>query len=254
LSNALKFTHRGHIALRLLHGVAPGIARIEVHDSGIGIPQELHATLFMPFTQADSSTTRRFGGSGLGLSICRELATLMGGDVGLESDGHSGSCVWVELPLQAADEHDLSTLAGALEAPPPQPLRGLRVLLAEDNPVNRLIVGAMLARLGAEVVEADDGAQAIRQAGEAMPPVHVVLMDLHMPEIDGIEATRRLRAQPATAHLPIIALTAAVLDAERAQAQQAGMNGFVAKPAAEGELLRALWAYVPVASTAPPIG
>ena len=246
LSNALKFTYRGGIEMRLLQGRA-GVARIEVHDTGIGVSAELRATLFTPFTQADSSTTRRFGGSGLGLSICRELATLMGGDVGLDSDGVSGSCVWVELPLQAVDQDDLSTIAGTLETlPPQQPLQGMRVLLAEDNPVNRLIVGAMLARLGAEVIEADNGAEAIRKASQARPAVHAVLMDLHMPEIDGIEATRRLRADPATAHLPIIALTAAVLEAERAQAQSAGMNGFVAKPAGEGELLRALWAYAPL--------
>ncbi|MET0383036.1 MAG: ATP-binding protein [Burkholderiaceae bacterium] len=246
LSNALKFTYRGGIELRLLRR-GSGSARIEVRDSGIGVREELRATLFKPFTQADSSTTRRFGGSGLGLSICRELASLMGGDVGLDSDGASGSCAWVELPLESAADDDFTTIAGALDEPAQQPLRGMRVLLAEDNPVNRLIVGAMLGRLGAEVVEAADGAEAIRRASQPSPPLHAVLMDLHMPETDGIEATRRLRAQPATAHLPIIALTAAVLDAERAQAQAAGMNGFVAKPAAEGELLRALWPYAPAA-------
>ena len=244
LSNALKFTFAGSIELRLTRSAAD-VARIEVRDTGIGVREELRATLFRPFTQADSSTTRRFGGSGLGLSICSELATLMGGTVGLDSDGISGSCVWVELPLDPADDEELTTIAGALEEPPQQPLLGLRVLLAEDNPVNRLIVGAMLGRLGAEVVEADNGAEAIRKASQPGARFHAVLMDLHMPEIDGIEATRRLRAQPATAHLPIIALTAAVLDAERAQAHAAGMNGFVPKPAAEGELLRALWTYVP---------
>ena len=126
-------------------------ARIEISDTGIGVSPELRATLFQPFTQADSSTTRRFGGSGLGLSICRELATLMGGDVGLDSDGRTGSCAWVELPLVAASEDDFSTIASPLDETPQQPLDGMRVLLAEDNPVNRLIVGAMLARLGAEV-------------------------------------------------------------------------------------------------------
>ena len=128
---------------------------------------------------------------------------------------------------------------------PPQPLAGMRVLLAEDNPVNRLIVGAMLTRLGAEVLEATDGRVAIERASSESRSLHAVLMDLHMPEIDGLEATRRLRAQPSTADLPIIALTAAVLEAERSQAQAAGMNGFLPKPAAEGDLLRALWAYVP---------
>ena len=244
LSNALKFTDRGRIHVHLFRRTHD-VARIEINDTGIGVSAELRATLFQPFTQADSSTTRRFGGSGLGLSICRELATLMGGDVGLDSDGRTGSCAWVDLPLVAANEDDFTTIALPLDEPPQQPLLGMRVLLAEDNPVNRLIVGAMLSRLGAEVIVAANGREAIQHASHAPGDVHAILMDLHMPEVDGLEATRQLRAQPTTAHLPIIALTAAVLDAERAQAHAAGMNGFVAKPAGEADLLRALWAYVP---------
>jgi PAS domain S-box-containing protein len=248
LSNALKFTDRGRIDLHLVRSARTGEcgaggARIEVRDSGIGVPSGLRDVLFLPFTQADSSTTRRFGGSGLGLSICRELATLMGGEVGCDSDGVHGSTFWVELPLHPAQGEDM-TLPGAL-AVPAQPLLGMRVLLAEDNPVNRLIVGAMLGRLGADVVEAEDGAHAVRVASRATPTLHAVLMDLHMPEIDGLEATRLLRAQEATAHLPVIALSAAVLDAERAQAQAAGMNGFLAKPTSEADLLRVLWPFAP---------
>ena len=244
LSNALKFTNRGRIRVSLARR-DPETVRIEIDDTGIGVSAELRATLFQPFTQADSSTTRRFGGSGLGLSICRELALLMGGNVGLDSDGRTGSCAWVDLPLVTASEDDFTTIASPLEESPQQPLSGMTVLLAEDNPVNRLIVGAMLARLGAEVIEAANGVEAIAQASRAPGSVHAILMDLHMPEIDGLEATRQLRAQASTAHLPIIALTAAVLDAERAQAHAAGMNGFVSKPAGEGDLLRALWAYLP---------
>jgi PAS domain S-box-containing protein len=246
LSNALKFTDRGRIDLHLVRSARTdegGGARIEVRDSGIGVPPGLRDVLFLPFTQADSSTTRRFGGSGLGLSICRELATLMGGEVGCDSDGEHGSTFWVELPLHPAHEEDMAH-PGAL-AVPAQPLLGMRVLLAEDNPVNRLIVGAMLGRLGAEVVEAEDGAHAVRVASQATPTLHAVLMDLHMPEIDGLEATRLLRVQQATAHLPVIALSAAVLDAERAQAQAAGMNGFLAKPTSEADLLRVLWPFAP---------
>ena len=252
LSNALKFTGSGRIHVHLFRRT-PELARIEVSDTGIGVSPELRATLFQPFTQADSSTTRRFGGSGLGLSICRELAALMGGDVGLDSDGRSGTCAWVDLPLVAAGKNDFVTVASPLDVAPHQPLQGMRVLLAEDNAVNRLIVGTMLARLGAEVIEAANGSEAIAQASHAPASVHAILMDLHMPEVDGLEATRRLRAQPATAHLPIIALTAAVLDAERAQAHAAGMNGFVSKPTGEGELLRALWAYLPGGGPAGPM-
>jgi PAS domain S-box-containing protein len=244
LSNALKFTDRGRIDLYMMRSArAGGGARIEVRDSGIGVSAELRDVLFQPFTQADSSTTRRFGGSGLGLSICRELATLMDGEVGCDSDGAHGSCFWVELPLHAAEDDDV-TRPGEL-AVPAQPLLGMRVLLAEDNPVNRLIVGSMLARLGAEVVEAEDGALAVRVASQSTPTLHAVLMDLHMPEIDGLEATRLLRARQATAHLPVIALSAAVLDAERAQAQAAGMNGFLTKPTSEADLLRVLWPFAP---------
>ncbi len=244
LSNALKFTQAGRIHVHLFQRT-PDVARIEINDTGIGVSAELRATLFQPFTQADSSTTRRFGGSGLGLSICRELAELMGGAVGLDSDGRTGTCAWVDLPLVAASEDDYTTIASPLEAVPKQPLLGMRVLLAEDNPVNRLIVGAMLSRLGAQVIEAANGVEAIAHASREPGHVHAILMDLHMPEIDGIEATRQLRAQPSTAHLPIIALTAAVLDAERAQAHAVGMNGFVSKPAGEGDLVRALWAFLP---------
>ena len=252
LSNALKFTDRGRIHVHLFRRT-PEIARIEVSDTGIGVSPELRATLFQPFTQADSSTTRRFGGSGLGLSICRELATLMGGDVGMDSDGRTGTSVWVDLPLVTASEDDFTTIASPLEEQPQQPLQGMCVLLAEDNAVNRLIVGTMLTRLGAQVIEAANGSEAIEQASRSPRAVHAILMDLHMPEVDGLEATRQLRAQPATAHLPIIALTAAVLDAERAQAHAAGMNGFVSKPAGEGELLRALWAYLPSGGPAGPV-
>jgi PAS domain S-box-containing protein len=244
LSNALKFTDSGLIGVTLTPGLRdPRGARIAVRDSGIGVPDALRDMLFQPFTQADSSTTRRFGGSGLGLSICRELAALMHGEVGLESDGRTGSVFWVELPLHDIED-DPETAPAPLSAPP-HPLAGMRVLLAEDNPVIRLIVSATLARLGADVLEAHDGAAAVRVASGASPPIDAVLMDLHMPEVDGLEATRRLRAQAATAALPIIALSAAVLDAERAQAQAAGMNAFIAKPATETDLLRALWPYAP---------
>ena len=124
------------------------------------------------------------------------------------------------------------------------PLNALRVLVAEDNAVNRLIVGAMLRRLGAQVLDAEDGEQAV-QLASADPPPHVVLMDLHMPVLDGLEATRRLRSTAATAALPIYALSAAVLDQERQAASDAGMNGFVAKPVSEGELLQVLQPWVP---------
>jgi CheY-like chemotaxis protein len=196
--------------------------------------------LFHPFAQADSSTTRRYGGTGLGLSICRELAERMGGEVGVDSDGRSGSCFWAELVLPA------EAPSGAVDARGPAlPLSGLQVLVAEDNPVNRLIVGAMLARLGAQVHDAEDGEQAVVLGTAADVQVHVVLMDLHMPVLDGLSATRRLRADTRSAALPIYALSAAVLEQERQAAADAGMNGFIAKPVLEAELLQVLRPWVP---------
>jgi len=186
--------------------------------------------------QADGSTTRRFGGTGLGLSICRQLAELMDGTVGVDSDGATGSCFWLELPLPA--------VSGAAARPPaPVPARGLAglcVLVAEDNAVNMLIIVALLRRLGAEVVEAENGERALVLAREHAGRLHAVLMDLHMPVRDGLSAARELRADARTHTLPVIALSAAVLEIEREQAQAAGMRDFIAKPVDEATLLRVL--------------
>jgi len=239
LVNALKFTERGHIRLKLA-AAEPGRVRIVVADSGIGVPAELQGRLFRPFAQADDSTTRRFGGTGLGLSICRELAARMQGRVGVQSDGASGSSFWAELALPTAPTVDDTAARKRIPLQPRHPLVGQRLLVAEDNPVNRLIITALLQRLGAEVVEAEDGEQAIRIAREQAGRLDGVLMDLHMPRIDGLKATRLLRADPATAGLPIHAFTAAVLDQERQAALAAGMNGFIAKPVAEAEVIRVL--------------
>ncbi len=233
LGNALKFTERGAIALEV-RAVPQGV-RFEVHDSGPGVAPEVHEQLFRAFTQADSSTTRRYGGTGLGLSICRELAERMGGRVGVDSDGRHGSVFWAELPLPA--EHDAARDEGAL---PARALEGRLLLVAEDNPVNMLIVGAMLERLGARMLEAADGEQAVALARRHAGELHAVLMDLHMPGLDGLAATRRLREDPRTAALPVFALSAAVLEHERREAEAAGMNGFIAKPLAEADLLAAL--------------
>ncbi len=244
LNNALKFTERGHIRVSVSRGSDDRV-RFVVRDSGIGIAEAARERLFQPFSQADSSTTRRYGGTGLGLSICRELAVLMGGSVGAESQLGRGSSFWVELPLregigaaQAANERAESTHA----------LAGLTVLVAEDNPVNMLIVCALLQRLGAEVIEADDGARAVLLAQGAMPELDVVLLDLHMPVLDGLGAARALRADPVTAGLPLFALSAAVMDLERGQAREAGMTEFLAKPVDEAELLRVLTPLVAAAA------
>jgi PAS domain S-box-containing protein len=236
LGNALKFTERGSISLEA-SPAGTGRVRFTVQDSGIGVPASLKPLLFHPFSQADSSTTRRFGGTGLGLSICRELATRMGGRVGLDSEGTEGSRFWVELPLPSD-----TAAATATETPHAAQgqLHGRLLLVAEDNTVNLLIVRAMLERHGARVLEAADGQEAVQLARRHAGELHAVLMDLHMPRLDGLAATRALRAEAATAALPILAFSAAVLDQERRAAVAAGMNGFVAKPVDETELLRVL--------------
>lgn len=239
LVNALKFTERGHIRLKLA-AADDGRVRIVVQDSGIGVPPELQERLFRPFAQADDSTTRRFGGTGLGLSICRELAARMQGRVGVQSDGTHGSSFWAELALPTALTVDDTAARRRLPPPPRYPLAGQRLLVAEDNPVNRLIITALLQRLGAEVVEAEDGEAAITLARAQADRLDGVLMDLHMPKVDGLRATQLLRADPATARLPIHAFTAAVLDQERQAALAAGMDGFIAKPVAEAEVIRVL--------------
>jgi CheY-like chemotaxis protein len=242
LGNALKFTERGTVAL-IAQPRAGGRVLLGVRDSGPGIASEMQGRLFEPFLQADNSTTRRFGGTGLGLSICRQLARLMGGEVGLESDGASGSFFWAELPLPSAAPPALARGTAAAAAGEPgeaRPLAARTVLVAEDNTVNMLIVVAMLERLGATVIEATDGETALQAARANAATLHAVLMDLHMPGLDGLAATRALRADPATAALPIFAFSAAVLDHERREAEAAGMDGFVAKPVEQADLLRVL--------------
>ncbi|EHR73787.1 signal transduction histidine kinase [Burkholderiales bacterium JOSHI_001] len=239
LGNAVKFTERGGLRLRVLPLDAP-LLRLEVQDSGIGIAPEAQARLFQPFSQADSSTTRRYGGSGLGLSICRELARLMGGRVGMSSTPGQGSLFWAELPLPA-----VTATALRVEPNHPQPLAGLVALVAEDNPINMLITEQMLLRMGARVEQAENGVQAVQRALALAAELHVVLMDLHMPEMDGATAARALLNDARTAALPVVALTAAALDHEREAALAAGMRSFLPKPVHHLELLRVLQPYVP---------
>ena len=230
VANALKFTDHGEVQLSA-RSEAEGTIVFEVTDTGPGIPAEMQPRLFQPFMQADASTTRRHGGTGLGLSICRELAQLMGGQVGVRSQVGQGSCFWVRLPLPAAAPAAGSALA---EVPVmPHALRGLRVLVAEDNEVNMLITVALLEQWGLVVAQARDGATAVQrviQAHRDGQPFDIVLMDVHMPVMDGHQAAHRLRRDFNPVQLPIIALTASVLVSERQQALAAGMDAVLSKP------------------------
>ncbi|MBL8305855.1 MAG: PAS domain S-box protein [Rubrivivax sp.] len=239
LSNAVKFTQRGGITLlaeRLTDGEGEAV-RISVVDTGPGIAPETLPRLFQPFTQADESTTRRFGGTGLGLSICQQLALLMQGQVGVDSRLGLGSRFWVELPLPVATQ--------PVTAPVPledlQALRGLRVLVAEDNAVNMLIAAALLESWGVVVAQAADGRAAVAAVKASLAggrPFDAVLMDVQMPEMSGHEAARALRE--AGYRAPVIALTAAALVTEREAALAAGMDDFLTKPVDAEKLQAAL--------------
>ena len=231
LANALKFTEQGRITVRLQREPDDRL-RLSVQDTGLGISPALAARLFTPFTQADESSTRRYGGTGLGLSICRELAQRMGGDVGVHSQPGQGSEFWALLQLPACTA-PLANPAPAPAAADVAALRGARVLLVEDNPVNRVLATALLERWGMQVTEAHDGQQAItavQQAEDEGAPFAIVLMDVQMPGMDGHTATRALRRRYSDIELPIIALTAAALLSERDSALEAGMNYFLTKP------------------------
>ncbi|MES2888506.1 MAG: ATP-binding protein [Pseudomonadota bacterium] len=236
LSNALKFTQLGQIKVNVT-SVASQRLRIEVFDTGPGISEELMPRLFTPFSQADSSTTRQFGGTGLGLSICRELAELMGGHVGVKSRPGEGSTFWVEFPLPAttSSPEQAVTLDAELEV-----LRQARVLLVEDNPVNTLVAEATLQQWGVEVTVAVNGAHAVEVVEREQGAFDVVLMDMQMPVMGGLDATRAIRRHFDAQRLPVIALTADVLVSERDAALQHGMNDFLSKPIDVDQLARVL--------------
>ena len=232
LNNAIKFTADGSIVLSA-HGLADHRVRFALTDTGPGlVPGEIER-LFEPFTQADESTTRRFGGTGLGLSICRELAELMEGSVGVESEPGQGCVFWAELPLPATTTPPNSQLRQLADALDNTDLRGLRVLMVEDHPVNMLIAVAQLQKWGMEASQASDGSQAVEAifaAASMGKPFDAVLMDVQMPVMSGHEATRQVRQRFTADELPIVALTAAALVSERDEALAAGMNEFLTKP------------------------
>jgi len=229
MGNAVKFTLTGGVTLSCGRP-APGRLAFSVKDTGIGIPLEAQARLFERFHQADASTTRRFGGSGLGLTITRRLAEMMGGEVSFTSSPGQGSTFRIEI---AAPDADAAAPAADLDS---APLDGLRFLVVEDNPTNRMIAVKLLESLGASAQTASDGASGVEAAGAGV--FDLILMDIQMPDMDGLEACRRIRAQGgAGATTPIIALTANVLAHQRETYLAAGMDGVVGKPISPAALL-----------------
>jgi signal transduction histidine kinase/ActR/RegA family two-component response regulator len=236
LGNALKFTREGRISVAARQTARDGqVARLrfEVRDTGVGIPPERQPALFEPFSQHDPSTTRRYGGTGLGLAICKRLVEAMGGAIGVESAPGAGSLFWFEVPLEVGD----SAAAAAAARPPSDPgsTPPLRVLVAEDMRMNRELLRAMLGRHGHEVAFAQDGAEAVELARRER--FDLVLMDVRMPVMDGMEAARRIRRLPSPAGaVPILGLTANVMEAERRGCVEAGMDMILTKPVAWPEL------------------
>jgi signal transduction histidine kinase/DNA-binding response OmpR family regulator len=234
VTNAIKFTEQGSVRVncrRTTESEGRSKLLFAVHDTGIGIPLAQQQQLFEPFTQADVSTTRRFGGTGLGLAICRQLASLMGGEIGLNSEPGEGSSFYLEVSfergsasrLAAGSKQSASSLEHAVST-----LRGVRVLLAEDNEVNSELACELLHAHGLQVVAVANGKEAI--AALEKDSFDGVLMDTQMPVMDGYAATRALRAKDEYRQLPIIAMTANVMPADIQLALDAGMNDHIAKP------------------------
>ncbi len=239
ISNALKFTEHGEI--RVIAVRIDDSLRFTVADTGMGIPPEALAKLFGKFAQVDASTTRRFGGTGLGLAICQQLSRLMGGVIEVDSELGRGSTFTVILPMPRVGEEKPATPLPSPDVQPSDSSPGLRVLAAEDNTVNQLVLKTLLHQIGVEPVVVGDGAEAL----EAWEAGHwdAILMDVQMPVMDGPTATRRIREreqQTGRRRTPIIALTANAMSHHVAEYLAAGMDDHVAKPIEAGRLFQAL--------------
>jgi CheY-like chemotaxis protein len=251
VGNAIKFTERGQVQLELAIVAGPaGAPRIafRVVDTGIGISPEQLERLFVSFEQADSSMSRRFGGSGLGLTISRRMARMLGGDISVTSEQGHGSCFELWLPVEnlqmlALRDHSPRGMLDTVEPTPVATgsLTGLRLLLAEDGPDNQWLLSHLLTKAGAEVSVVENGqllvasALAAREDGS---PYDLILTDMQMPVLDGYAATARLRQEGFTC--PIIALTAHAMDGDRSKCLAAGCDDYATKPIQKGTLIETL--------------
>jgi PAS domain S-box-containing protein len=265
VGNAIKFTADGEITINIQRltdpELPPGRVRLRfvVGDTGIGMELEALSRLFQPFVQADGSITRRYGGTGLGLTISRKLVLLLGGDIVVDSIPGCGSQFHFDLDFEVPTH--LAHLLGPSPGSPPEapggrvtanentlvtsakPIAGAHILVVEDDPINQRVARGILERAGLKVTVAAHGAGALERLAQG--PVDAILMDLQMPVMGGFEATTRIRADARWKDLPIIALTAAVLVHDRDECLRAGMNDFCAKPVQPHELIAALLRLIP---------
>jgi CheY-like chemotaxis protein len=230
LSNAIKFTDSGSVRVRVSYG--PGNVRFDIIDTGIGMSKEGLHRIFSPFSQADADTTRLYGGTGLGLTLCRQLVERMHGQILVDSEINQGTHFTVVLPLPVAEqtEEDVAQAqALSTDHSRTQNTQCLRILLVEDNHVNQLVASSMLKKLGHEVVVADQGQQALDILA-ADDRFDIVLMDCQMPVLDGYETTQAIRQNPKWKSLPIVAVTANVMQGDRDDCLASGMDDYITKP------------------------
>lgn len=280
VGNAVKFTERGQVAVAVsladratenggdgssspvasapgvsalgAPAVAPVSLAFDVSDTGIGIPPDKHALIFEAFAQVDGSSTRLHGGTGLGLTIARRLVEMMGGQIGVQSAPGAGSTFRFTLPFGTAPTSSEPSASSAESARTAPKLRPLQVLLAEDNPVNQTLVVRLLEKEGHALTLAGDGAEAL--AALEGRPFDLVLMDVQMPVLDGLEAAIRIRQreQGSARHVPILALTAHAMKGDRERCLAAGMDDYISKPIRASDLFEAMARLVPAAITAAP--
>ena len=243
VDNAVKFTQRGEVTV-WLHLLAQDartlMLKCAVTDTGIGIPPQAQAGLFTSFSQADGSTTRRFGGTGLGLAIVKQLVQLMGGEVGIASTPGQGSTFWFTVQLGCAAPRDGS------EPAHDQFLSGLRVLIVDDNPTNLFVLNAHLTSWGAEVISADTGAAALERLTEdanTPTPINLAILDIHMPDMDGLILARAIKANPAIRRVDLLALSSGESHSHSGTAEQLGFFAWLQKPVRQSTLRACLRGY-----------
>jgi signal transduction histidine kinase/CheY-like chemotaxis protein len=254
LGNAIKFTQKGCVSVRCwgeTDGADTFIMYVSVADTGVGISQTAIDSLFQPFVQADASISRKFGGTGLGLAISKRIVELKGGDISVESVEGQGSTFTFFIKLPIAEQEEQQEARSSATLLEELDIKGQRILVAEDNPINQLVLQEMLAPSGAHVVLANNGQEAL-DAVKTQPAFDLVLMDMQMPVMGGFEATVKIRELPAAKDLPIIAVTANAMEEDKDKGLACGMNAYITKPIDPVELARVLHIWLDKGSSISP--